>query len=221
MRNALAFVLVTAVAATARAGKLFDPGAGLFDRPRQADCSKRVRTEQGIPAWSRLQWSVRSGVAIDVGTDADVRAVLLPQTSFALWARESQCQSGTGLFSDELWQRWSVSLSLDAAWQSAGPIDLRPALRLARSHYRRGFLSIGSEWLPSTELFVTVGPTFDARDRMWSGGAFGIGGRLSVLDLELRYAAHPGERDHELMVLIGITDFHGVMRLGPKRADAW
>ena len=221
MRKVLAFLLVTIAAAPARAGKLFDPGAGLFERPRQADCSRRARTEQGIPAWSRLQWSVRSGVAVEVSTDADARAVLLPQTSFAVWAREWECQPGTGWFSDEVWQRWSVSLSFDAVWQSGGPIDLRPALRLARSHYRRGFLSIGSEWLPSTELFVSAGPTFDARDRAWSGGAFGIGGRMSVLDLELRYAAHPGDRNHELMVLVGITDFHGLMRLGPRRADAW
>ena len=189
--------------------------------PRPADCSQLALTQEPIPAWSRLQWSVRSGVTVDVSTDSDARAVLLPQASVAVWAREWECQPGTGFFRYNIWQRWSVALLFDAAWESDGAIDVRPALRAARSRYRRHLLSIGSEWVPSTELFLAVGPTFDPRDRTWSGGALGIRGRLSILDLELRYAAHPGERAHELMVLVGITDVHGLFRLGPRRADAW
>jgi hypothetical protein len=207
---------------TAYGASPFDTSAGSSEsaRPRSADCSQLTLTQQRIPAWSRLQWSVRAGAAIDVSAGADARAVLLHQASYTVWAREWQCLPGTGFFTHKIWQRWSISGSLDAAWESDGAIDVRPALRVARSRYHRGLFSVGSEWLPSTELFVAIGPTFDARGQEWSGGALGIGGRLAVLDVELRYAAHPADRDHEVMLFVGITDVHGLWRLGPRRADA-
>lgn len=222
MRSCLVSCLLVCAAATpARAGKYFDPGAGLPSRTTFADCGRgRWPAGDRIPAWSRLHWSVEAGAVISDGRAA---AVIVPELGIALWAKDWQCASGSGLFADHLWQRWSLSLTGDAAFRSGtgsgeGGVDVRPALRLARSHARRGLLSAGTQWVPSTELFVSLGPTFDPA---FSGAAVGLGGRVSIVALELRLAARTGDRGHEFALLLGLTDLHGLWKLGRPRTISY
>ena len=208
--------VVTAVALLgarpATAGKFFDPGAGLSSPVVSADCGRGQRpSTDPIPTWSRLTWSLQTGVAIAADRTA---AVIVPQAGWALWLRESVCASGTGLFSDDLWRRWSLAIGGDAVVDpDAARGVLRPTGRLARTHMTRGLLSFGSEWTASTELFATAGPTFDPA---WRGGAVSVGGRASVVAVELRVDA---TADGEVAVLLlgGLTDLHGLWRLGPRR----
>lgn len=209
-------VVVGAVAweTPADAGKLFDPSLGMSTPVVSADCGRgQWPAQDPIPMWSRLHWSVQTGIA---ATTDDVVSVLVPAVGFALWAKEWRCASGTGLFADHLWRRWSLSITSDVALRTDDHgTDVRPALRLARSHARRGLLSVGSEWVPSTELFVTVGPTFEPA---WSGAALGIGGRISIISVELRVAIRTEDRGGEVMLLAGVTDLHGLWRLGARRS---
>ena len=197
---------------TAAAGKYFDPGAGLSGPVRSADCGRGMRASpDAVPAWSRLSWSLQTGAAV---TRAGRAAVVVPQLGYALWLREWRCTSGTGLIGDHRWRRWSVALSLDTVARPAdADLVVRPALRLARAHVTRGLLSFGSEWTASTELFVAVGPTFDPG---WHGGAASVGGRVSVVAVEARLGVTRG-RDVEAVVLVGVTDLHGLWSLGPRR----
>ena len=116
--------VVTAVALLgarpATAGKFFDPGAGLSSPVVSADCGRGQRpSTDPIPTWSRLTWSAQTGVAIAADRTA---AVIVPQAGWALWLRESVCASGTGLFSDDLWRRWSLAIGGDAVVDPDGLI---------------------------------------------------------------------------------------------------
>lgn len=208
----LAIAMVAGGAGVAHAGKYFDPGAGLGGPVTAASCARAMTpSTDPVPAWSRLGWSLATGVA---WTSRNAAAVVVPQAQVALWLREWRCASGTGLLGDHLWRRWSVAASVDAAWQPRdGGLVVRPALRLARAGIDAGFLSFGSEWTPSTELYLAAGPTLAPE---WRGGAVSVGGRASVLAVEARLDVDR-DGDTALMLLAGVTDVHGLWRLGPAR----
>jgi hypothetical protein len=78
-----------------------------------------------------------------------------------------------------------------------------------------GFLSVGSNWVPSNELWISAGPTFDANRR---GASIGFGGRYSIFTIEMRAGAHDSGAG-EVLLLLGLTDLHGLFKLGPPRTD--
>lgn len=210
-----AVVLGAALAAStgaAAAGKFFDPGAAFSGPVQHASCDRSMtRSSDPVPWWSLGSWSLQAGGAL---TD-DATAAVVAQGSIALWLAEWRCASGTGLLADHRWRRWSVALSGDAMLlPNTDEVVLRPSIRLARAHVMRGLLSFGSEWTPTTELFVNVGPTLDFGLR---GGSVSIGGRASVVTTELRVDV---VRDGEVTVLVlaGVTDVHGLWKLGPPRS---
>ena len=215
-RWAIGIVMVCA-ASSARAGKYFDPGAGSPTRLHRtpADCGRgRWPAQDATPGWARLHWSVAAGAVVTGGG----AGIVVPEVGYALWSRDWLCDSGGGWFRDHLWQRWSLAVTADAAFRTGDTgFDMRPALRLARSHLRRGFLSFGTEWVPSTELFVSVGPTFAPA---FTGAAVGLGGRLAIVALELRLTARTDDRGHEVALLLGLTDLHGLWRIGPRRSTS-
>lgn len=217
--HTLAFVIATsAISSTATAGSPYAwTGTGTSSPPTSFDCWKLSPTGASIPRWSRAQWSVAAGSSSRRADGAWAHAgAIVPQASYALWVRERQCAPGTGLFKDHAWLRWSLGVSADVAWRTAGSdsTDVRPALRLSRATYTSGFLSVGSDWAPSWELALTAGPTFDPS---WSGGAISVGGRFTILTFELRAAARTESRGQEIMALFGITDVHGLWKIGANR----
>jgi len=216
----LFLVCAPAVASAGVYGRL-GGGTSTSSPGRAADCSKQIATKQPIPAWSRLQWSLGAGAAFRRDPDAwttsgTTSAVLVPQASWQVWATERQCELGGGFFTEKAWRRVSLAISGDVAWRNADtdPIDARPALRLSRATYESSILSVGSRWVPTWELSLTAGPTFDPR---WSGASVSFGARAAIFSLELRAAARTGSRGHELMLLFGVTDLHGLWKLGPDR----
>jgi hypothetical protein len=217
VRALVVSVALAASAGSAHAGAFGKLGGGVSRPPTPADCSRLRPARQPIPPWSRLSWAVAAGAA-SRPTDGRWHAswAIVPQASYALWAREAQCASGRGLFRDDAWRRLSLGVAFDGAWRAAEPgvIDVRAAVRLARSTYDVGLLHVGSHWTPSWELAVTAGPTFDPR---WSGGAVSFGARASVLSFEVRVAARTAGGGPEVMALMGITDVHGLWKLGPDR----
>jgi hypothetical protein len=204
--------VLTASPGDAAAGKFFDPGAGLSGPVQPASCARSMtRSTDPVPWWSLGSWSLQSGAALT----GEATAAVVAQGSVALWLAEWRCAGGTGLFADLRWRRWSVALSGDAMLlPSTDEVVLRPSIRLARAHVTRGLLSFGSEWTPMTELFVNVGPTLDYGLR---GGSVSLGGRASVVTTELRVDV---ARDGEVTVLVlaGVTDVHGLWKLGPLRS---
>jgi hypothetical protein len=95
--------------------------------------------------------------------------------------------------------------------------ELRPAVRFARSTYERNLFSVGSTWVPTWELAVALGPTFDP---YFSGAAVSFAARAAIVNVELRLAAHTEGRGNEVMLLVGLTDLHGLWKLGPGREHA-
>ena len=195
----------------------FWPGAGVSSSPpKSADCSQQKPTNQKIPAWSRLSWSVAFGTtAMRDNNTWKTAAVIVPQLSAAIWAREGQCAPGTGLFTDHSWRRVSLAFSSDITWRNTttDAVDVRPALRLSRATYQDGFLTVGSSWVPSFEMWISAGPTFDPA---WSGGAVSLGATVTVLSVEVRATARTQSRGQEVMFLAGITDLHGLFDLGDR-----
>lgn len=218
MRFVLALVVLLS-AHTASAGPY---GWFFTSGPRKpvtpADCSHQERARPPIPAWSRLSWSVAVGSSSRHRDEAWTDAyVVVPQLAYAPWLIERACWLGSGgLLRDQAWRRIAIAVSVDAALRTRGEerIDVRPALRLSRLTYTRNVLSVGSAWTPSWELFASAGPTFDPR---WSGGAASVGGRMSIFTFEVRGGLRTAGRGQDVMVLIGLTDLHGLWRLGPDR----
>lgn len=208
-------LLATSTAASAGAyGKIGGFGGG---PARSASCDVQWPTDEEEPLWSRLQWSLSLGGAWPYrdGRFATGTGTIVPQASWQFWIRERQCQSGGGLFSDDAWRRLSLAWSADLVWRmSDASIDLRPALRFARSTYTSHLLSVGSTWVPSTELAVTAGPTFDPG---FSGAAISFAARATIFAVELRLAARTEDRGQELMLLVGVTDLHGLWTIGKNR----
>lgn len=203
------------ISSIANAGP-YGMGNGAFV-PSAPDCSKLAPTGESIPWWSRAQWSVAVGSSSRRGDGVWATSfAIVPQASYALWAREGECETDSGLFSLSTWRRWAIGVSADLAWRSGSSdsTDVRPALRLSRAHYQSGFLSVGSSWVPSSEVAVTVGPTFDPA---WNGGAISIGGRLTIITIELRVGVRIESRGQDVMLLLGITDLHGLWKLGANR----
>jgi hypothetical protein len=216
VRIIVAIVVVLALPGPAAAGP--DPATR-----RTADCDDTTPISSPIPEWSRVQWSVGFGASLrhaggDSGGNWRRTFAVVPQASYALWTRESACAAGSGgwLFTGQAWLRWSLGASIDAVWRdtSVDTIDVRPALRLARSTYERSLLSLGSDWTPTYEVSLTAGPTFDPS---WSGVAVSLGGRISIISLELRGALRTDSRGEEVVLLVGLTDLHGLLSLGPAR----
>jgi hypothetical protein len=199
-----------------------------FGLPRSAsaelppDCARPEPSPDPIPAWSRLQWSVGVGAASSRPYSKwDATFVVAPQAGFAVWAKEWRCVDygkGGGFFMPpHVWIRWSLSVTGDLLWRP-GPgevTDYRPAVRVSWARMVSGLLSVGSLWVPTTELWLSAGPTFDSSS---SGASLGLGARLTIFSFEVRGTAHTGARDHELVLLIGVTDLHGLLKLGPDRS---
>ena len=181
------------------------------------DCGELKDIEQELPDWSRFSWSWSLGwTARSDHTDWDRGAAVVAQASWQFLAHEKQCRSGSGLFSSDAWRRLSLAWSLDVAWRNLpdDPIDLRPGVHFARSTYDIGFLNIGSPWVPSYELAVTLGPTFSPQ---FSGVAASVQGRLGIFTVEIRGGWRSETNGGEVMLLFGLTDLHGLVKLGPKR----
>jgi hypothetical protein len=194
------------------------------------DCSKLTPVDEEFPDWSRLQWSLQIGGAWTLHTDRVVRAsafAIVPRLSWQLWGREGQCEGGGGFLGGHAWRRLSLAYSLDVVWRviranaemtdgrpEREPYDVRPGLRLARATYDTGFLTVGSSYVPSTEIAMTIGPTFDPR---FSGAAISASVTAAILTVELRVAARTEGRGQEVMLLFGIADVHGLWKLGPTR----
>ena len=193
------------------AGKYFAPGAGLGGPVQHSSCARAMTVSTDpVPWWSHVTWSVQAGAAVS----EEAPAAVMAQGAVALWLAEWRCASGDGLFRDHRWRRWSVAIAGDALLlPSSDELVLRPSLRVARAHVLRGLLSFGSEWTPTTELYVNVGPTLDFGLR---GGSVSVGGRAAVVTGEVRVDV---ARDGEVTVLLlaGITDVHGLWKLGPSR----
>ncbi len=227
------FTLLVVIGFTARPafggafGKI--SGGGLTTSP-PPDCSKLTRVDEDFPDWSRLQWSLTWGGAWTLHTDRVVRAssvVLVPRLSWQFWGREGQCKGGGGFLGGHAWRRLSLAYSLDVVWRfvrgtaevtdghpEREPADVRPGLRLARATYNTGFMTVGSAYVPSTEIAMTLGPTFDPS---FSGAAISASATAAILTIELRVAARTDGRGQEIMLLFGLADLHGLWSLGPKR----
>lgn len=194
--------------------------AALADLPPDCADARSRPAADPIPIWSRWQWSVGLGAAVDgLPPDWDSTFVVAPQAGFAVWAKDWFCvEYGTGgIFTPpHVWTRWSLSVTGDLVWRpgDGGVNDYRPALRVTRARMVQGLFSVGSLYVPSTDLWLSVGPTFDPS---WNGVAVGVGARASVVSLEVRGAVHTGERHSQLLVLVGLTDLHGLLKLGPPR----
>lgn len=224
------------LAAPASAGVYGRLGGGIIDPPTPSDCDIQRPTVQEIPHWSRLSWSLGIGLATSPqdGPHWRTTGALVPQLSYQLWARERQCASGSGLFSDDAWRRVSLGISIDAVYRFGGeatpqtdtmgrvigsaplPFDMRPGVRLSRSTFSHDLLSVGTPWVPTFDMSVTLGPTFDPG---FSGGALSFNARFTIFTIEVRAAAYT-ERGQELMFLVGLTDPHGLKKAGPDRETA-
>lgn len=204
-----AFVLTFVLLATpsaASAGAYGKISGDLGSPSPPPDCSKLTHINQEFPAWSRLQWALKVGGGSSF--------MVVPQLTWQVWGREGQCAGGGGFLGSRSWRRLSLGYSVDAAWRPGDSIDLRPALRVARATFDQGFMSVGSSWVPSFELALTAGPTFDPR---WSGVAVGVSATATIITFELRYAARTEDRGHEVIALVGLADVHGLWSLGPAR----
>jgi hypothetical protein len=197
-------LLVLVASVTPAAAKVWSLGHG-----EPADCGKLHEANTEVPAWSRLSWSVAGGASLTENVSV---GVVVPQASYAFWLRERRCEPSTSLLlRSQPWLRWSASISGDAKLRFDGSYDLRPALRIARSRMD-GLL--GSTWTPNFELFATVGPTFEDR---FTGVGGSIGMRFTVVFAEVRVDGRADDRGTEALLVIGLTDLHGLARLGPRR----
>jgi hypothetical protein len=209
-------IVLQATAADASGFKMGGIGGG-GGGSSNADCSLLTPIAQTFPDWSRLQWSWGLGWTSRYDDKAwRTGATVAAQASWQFLASEAQCKPGVGWFSSKAWRRLSLAWSLDVVWRNIeeAPIDFRPGVRLARSIYDVGFLSVGSHWVPSYEVALTVGPTFDPH---WSGAAASLQARFAILEIELRGGWRNESRGAEIMFLFGLTDLHGLAKLGPKR----
>lgn len=214
MRIILVLVLL---ASSAHASGFKMGGIGGGGGGSSPDCGVLTPIEQTFPDWSRFQWSWALGWA---GRPDDTEwkkgAAVAAQASWQFLATEAQCKGGTGWFSSRQWRRLSLAWSLDVVWRNIAdePIDVRPGLRFSRAIYDVGFLSVGSHYTPSLEIAVIAGPTFAPH---WSGAAVSFQGRFSIVTAEVRGAWRADTNGAELMLLFGVTDLHGLAKIGPKR----
>jgi hypothetical protein len=211
------FILVLALvlrSASADASGFKMGGIGGGSPGTNPDCGQLTPIEQTFPDWSRswgLGWAGRPD-----RTEWRNGAAVSAQASWQFLATEAQCKPGTGWFSSKQWRRLSLAGSLDVLWRNIEdqPIDLRPGLRFSRAIYDVGMFTIGSHYVPSFELALIVGPTFTPA---WSGAAASVQGRFSFLTAELRGAWRSETNGAELVLLFGVTDLHGLVKIGPRR----